>query len=593
MILDLLDIYRANTAGDALVIDNYQLKEGLYIKLYGSHREPEPLKVEKKLSYNGPLWEFFKTADFYSQLVDMNKPVDPKKQIHSNNLYAVAFKAALLTEGADTRGKFRDSVRRYYETLRSSKKDDQNMLASYQLPPVDAERTTENEIYVLSLFDYLQEQIAVQKIKANVYVKLYFQAELDEYIRESKRYLIPKIFNNNYYNVTAEEGLYGLSNSNMGMNAKKPFLEHKTTPFKAPFRVSVETALAARKLFIWLDGQKDEQGKAVTAGYLPIRSGHVYALEKTNSLCRNAHYLHLEKGTQPVIDDYDFLPGIKTKFDPPLCFNNFLLLDDFEAKHINTRAELESIVDDLFFNKNLVRNYYEKSPKPNDYFSAFQAGLLVRYKDALLNYFRKGSDDGFIHCLERLTREMLKEMLLRERHRMLENTKIARALNLRLSLFQYFNIKERMDMGDRLRGLAEGLRSKLVQDRSDKADGANIYCENEEEFFYYAGQLVRYQISKSQAYQPNYDIINHVMEAKSVDRLKEEIGKLHIKYSHALRLNHSRYNKMLAAVMAYQCPNDAITTGFDLFLAGLAAPNMIYNKSKNENEGGANNANEE
>jgi CRISPR-associated protein Csh1 len=593
MILDLLDVYGENAAGDTLVIDNYQLKEGLYIKLYGSHQEPEPLKVEKKLTYNGPLWEFFKTADFYSQLVDMNKPIDPKKQIHSNNLYAVTFKAALLTEGADARGKFRDSVKRYYEALRLPKKEDTTMLASYQFPPVDVEHSRENEEYVLSLIDYLEEQITVQKIKANIYVKLYFQAELDNYIRESKRYLIPKIFNNNYYNVTVEEGLYGLSNSNMGMNAKKPFLEHKTAPFKAPFRVSVETALAARNLFIWLNGQKDEQGKAMTSGYLPVGCDNVYALERTNSLCRNAHYLHIEKGTQPVIDDYDFLPGLKDKFEPLLCFSDFLLLDDFEAKLVHTKADLESIVDDLFFNKNLVRNYYEKSPKPNDYFSAFQAGLLVRYKDALLNYFRKGSDDGFINCLERLTREMLKEMLLRERHRMLEDTKIAKALNLRLSLFQYFNVKERANMGDRLRSLAEGLKGKLMQDRSDNEDGGNIYCESEEEFFYYVGQLVRYQISKSQAYHPNYDIINHVMEAKNVDRLKEEIRKLHIKYSHALRLNHSRYNKILSAVMAYQCPNDAITNSFDLFLAGLASPNMIYNKSRNENEGGTNNANEE
>lgn len=577
MILDLLEIYRKNAAGDTLVIDNYQLKEGLYIKLYGRRKDPEILKIEKKVSYSGELWEFLKKADFYSQLVDMNKPVDPKKKIHSNNIYSLAFKAATLLEGANAVDNFKESVIRYYNTLRSPKKEDAKILSNYKLPSLDDQLIAHNQEYVLELIDYLQEKIAEYKIKTNLYVKLYFDTDIANYIQESKRYLIPKIFNKNDYNVTIDNTIYGLSNSNMGLNAKKPFLEHKTTPFKVPFRLSTNDALEAKNMFTWLDGQKDEDGKPVTAGYLPIGTSKIFALSKKTSQQRDAHYLHLEKGKQPVIDEYDFLPGLTSRLVPPLKLDNFLLLADFNPRNIRDKSELEAIIDELFFNKNLIKNYFIKAPKPNDWFSSYQVGLLIRYKDAMHNYFRKGDKTGFLSCIDNLSQAMLKEMLLRETYKKLEDTRIAKALNLRLSLFKYFKIRGKENMGDRIRNLSEGLKKKLITDKPDE----DLLCASDEEFYYYAGQLVRYQVSKSQAYNPTYAIIDHIAEARNVGKFKQEIIKLHKKYNHALGWKNSRYNKLLAAVMGYECDDDKLN-GFDLFLAGVASGNMIYFQEKKE-----------
>lgn len=582
MILDLLDVYRKNADGDSLVIDNYQLKEGLYFKLYGSHREPEILQVEKRVSCSGELWEFIKTADFYSQLVDMNKPVDPKKQIHSSNIYAVAFKAGLLSEGANALENFRASVDRYYQVLRSPKADDAKLLSKYKFPPPDEQMIKRNQEYVLNLAEYLRQKIAEHKIKSNVYVKLYFAAGSEDYARESRRYLIPKIFNKNDYNITIDDTLYGLSNNNMGLNAKKPFLEHKTTAFKVPFRLSAADALENKNMFTWLDGQKDAAGKPVTEGYLPIGASGVFTLVKAEQQPRDAHYLHIERGTQPVIDEYDFLPGLTDKLMPPLKLDNYLLLDDFNSRNIHSRAELEGFVDDWLFNKNLTRNYFSKDPKPNNWFSSFQVGLLVRYKYALRNYFRKGDQRDFVGCIDRLTQAMLREMLRRESYPKLEDTKIAQGLNLRLSLLKYFVIKEKEEMGDRLRSLVEGLKAKLIDGKEDF-----IFCENDQEFYYYAGQLVRYLVSQSQAYKPTYAMIDHITDARDVGKFKQEILNLEKKYTHALSLKNFRYNKLLAAVMGYEAATDKVT-GFDLFLAGVASKNMIYFKEAEEGTSNAN-----
>ncbi|WP_371366617.1 hypothetical protein SRRS_09050 [Sporomusa rhizae] len=570
MILDLLDVYRKNAVGDSLVTENYQLREGLYFRLYGYHKNPDILHIEKRGSYSGELWEFIRTADFYSQLVDMNKSVDPKKQIHSNNIYSIAFKAALLTEGANAEENFKVSVIRYYQALYSAQTNDAKLVSNYQFTSPDDQIVTHNQEYVVSLIPYLKKQISKCKISSNVYIKLYFVADIAEYIQESKRYLIPKIFNRNEYNVDIAGKLYGLSNCNMGMNAKKPYLEHKTTAFRVPFRLTIDDALEAKNMLTWLDSQQDAEGKPLVERYLPIHTGNEFSSIKFNSQPRNVHYLHLERGKQPVIDEYDFLPGMISELVPPLELENFLMLDNSSPETVHRLVDLESIVDDWLFNKNLIRNYFSQAPRPNNWFSSSQVNLLIRYKEALRNYFRKGDKQGFVSCIDRLSRSMLKEMLLTESYKRVEHTKIALGLNLRLSLLKYCNIKEKNGMGDRLRSLAEGLKDKLSVCKTDE----NIVCENDQEFYYYAGQIVRYLVSVSQAQNRTYAIIDQVTDARDVDRFKQEIVKLHKKYSYLLSLESDRYNRILAAVMAYDGVTDEIT-GFDLFLAGVASKNMI------------------
>lgn len=132
-------------------------------------------------------------------------------------------------------------------------------------------------------------------------------------------------------------------------------------------------------------------------------------------------------------------------------------------------------------------------------------------------------------------------------------------------------------MGDRLRSLAEGLKAKLIIDKTDEI----VTCENDQEFYYYAGQLVRYLVSQSQTQNPTYAMIDHITDARDVNKFKQEILRLEKKYTHALQMRNTRYNKLLAAVMGYGCATDKVT-GFDLFLAGVASKNIIYFTEKEE-----------
>lgn len=60
------------------------------------------------------------------------------------------------------------------------------------------------------------------------YLKIFFEEDRDLYINEEKRYVMTKIFNKNDYNIDIDEQTYGLSNDNLALNSKKPYMEHKT-----------------------------------------------------------------------------------------------------------------------------------------------------------------------------------------------------------------------------------------------------------------------------------------------------------------------------------------------------------------------------
>jgi len=117
-----------------------------------------------------------------------------------------------------------------------------------ELKPFSQSRTIEIRDYITSKLPLIQERVRQNNVKAGRYIKVFCEADIEDYMRASNLYLIPKIFNKNDYSIRIGEKIYGLSNFNMGTNSKKPFLEHKTTAYNVPFRISLEDALDGYRL---------------------------------------------------------------------------------------------------------------------------------------------------------------------------------------------------------------------------------------------------------------------------------------------------------------------------------------------------------
>ena len=122
MILDLLESYQQISKGSNLALDNYRLKEGLYVKLKTTV-EVECYKVDKNQDMASEIYIWFRNRDFRSGLVDMNKSVDPKKKIHSNNGYSVFFKSPNPEEKITFLKVIAEHMERYFITLRDQKEN--------------------------------------------------------------------------------------------------------------------------------------------------------------------------------------------------------------------------------------------------------------------------------------------------------------------------------------------------------------------------------------------------------------------------------------------------------------------------------------
>ena len=100
------------------------------------------------------------------------------------------------------------------------------ILSITSIRPLDISKSNKNKMLFLKTIPKVRELIEKHKLKSGKYIKLYINAPISEYMEASNLYLFPKIFNNNDSNVEIDGQLYGLSNANMGQNAKTISFSH-------------------------------------------------------------------------------------------------------------------------------------------------------------------------------------------------------------------------------------------------------------------------------------------------------------------------------------------------------------------------------
>lgn len=107
MIDECLEVFRKlyEREGEKLIINKHIPKDGTYILVdIKSGKILEKLDIfynKKTKEIEGFLnqnYEYFRAYDYYSNLVDMNKPMDSKKIIHSNQIYSFFVKKDSIRE---------------------------------------------------------------------------------------------------------------------------------------------------------------------------------------------------------------------------------------------------------------------------------------------------------------------------------------------------------------------------------------------------------------------------------------------------------------------------------------------------------------
>lgn len=578
MLKDCLKVFEnilEKSNGDKLILDSYIPADGTYIivsKKDGNYEIKDTINIKidkktKKIDKSNKYYEDICKYDYNSKLIDMNKPIDGKKIIQSNNYLSFIIKKESLTNGklCDER------IEEYYSKLENPylKYSSGNSKAIYK--SVEDELGKPNIDRIEEFKDWIQKNIfnLNVEITGKDYLKIFFEAPIEEYEREGKRYLIPNIYNNNDFNINYNKEIYGLPNDNMGLNAKKPYLENKTRKVTVSYLLNNSDVLLQKKFFDYLMNFA-VMGRVNV--YIDTDNNEIKAYENGDMPDKNFNgiFLRIKKGKEVEIVDYDVITSYKSNLIKKFNFKNILEIDQ-TSKNVSIQnyheigkiKDIQQILNEVFFSKYLVNNYFID---PGD-ISINDGSLknnLILSRNILFNYIYKGVDNGVFNVLNKVSLSLIKGSI--------DNGYIPKAshqFNLRWSLINYF--KGGRDMADMIHDIKDSLRIKINASITDKLD-------NDDEYYFAVGQLVGYLLSKNRGKKKPHSLANPFINGKSNDDIKEKLRRLYSKYSYDLDSKGKRFNNLYTMIIGYVPEDNKVNQ--DLVLGGYLSNNLIYESTK-------------
>lgn len=573
MLKECLEIFKKEyeKKGEGYITDSYTLPEASYILIDENGNIEDKIEVSKKdKDKTGASYEYFAQRDYLSKLVDMNKPMDPAKIIHSNNYLSFFVKKENLkiVESSGKRKLTNEIIDKYYDLLsepreKYTKKDKKKMYES-----VEKKYGKANVSEIERNRRWIKENVfsILEKVKDDKnYVKIFFKKDIDTYQKESEKYIIPSIYNCNDYNVLTDNGIVGLPNDNMGANSKKPYLMNKSRKNVMPYLVSTTEVFLQKKFFDLLMNYACEGDRNIY-----VADGWIKNKPNDNF---TGYFLRIQKGKEVEIHDFDVITGFKQKIDGLIVdlvipINYLKLKQSLDYGRIKDIRVLEKNISDVFFNKFLVNNYFmeAKDIKLNDF---KVKEMLLKSRKAFFNLFYKGNSSIIKNIFEKISLEIIKNSICNGYF-----VKAAEQFNLRCALIKYFKGGDD-NMADMLGKLVQGLREKMNVKTTGK-------IQSDEEYYFGVGQLTNYLISLNKSNKKMHSLINPILNCKSDERLKQEIEKLFKKYNYTIQKGNKRFNNLFAMVLSYKAEGKIKS---DILTAGYLYSNLIYEtKKENDNE---------
>lgn len=578
MLQDCLDVFKNlyKEKVNKLIVDNHIPADGTYVLISFDKDEGEIID-SFKINYNkktdkveGRSNKYFKEVcnfDYNSKLIDMNKSIDRKKIIHSNNYLSFFIKKENLSNGKLTEA----IIDNYYDIL-------SNPYLKYNKPKAkEIYESVENPLEEIDqellekMRNWIKENIFKLdeldiEISGKDYLKIFIYLPLEKYECEGKRYLIPNIYNSNDFNEKIKDKLYGIPNDNMNLNSKKPYLENKSRKIKVPYLVDNDEILIQKKFFDYLMN-------LATLGKV-----HLYIDDKIDAK-KNGEvrekdfqgmYMRLKKGTEVEILAYDDITAYTYDLKNRIYFNDVLELKDDLKTDVGygtciNRTDLQILLNEVLFSKYLKNNYFADTKQISKSIkdSVIKENVLIS-REALFNWIFKGQEYGIYNILDKVSLELIKNSLSKG-----NGTKASHQFNLRCALEVYFNGGK--NMGDIIKDLKSNLKEKLSKEETDT-------FTSDEEYYFAIGQLASYLLSQSKSKSKPHSLVNPFINTKNNDVIKKRLKNIYLKYNYNI---YGKVVKNIYAMILSYAPVGRVNQ--DMILAGYLHNNLIYESKKKEN----------
>lgn len=570
-----------NEKGERFITDSYELEPGDYF-IVKSDRSYSHIKIEriKKIEENSNRrtiedYEYLAERDYLSRLLDMNKPIDGKKQIHSNNYLSFFVKNNVLSE---KKKELEESIEKYYEILKNPflKYDKGEKKRVYTQLEEKLGKPSEEKIQ--KNYEWIKENL--YKIKEEIkdgkeYIKIFFDEDIEEYKKENERYVIPNIYNSVDYNVIINDETYGLPNNNLNLNSKKPYLENKTRKEKytVPYLLNEEEVFKQKKFFDYIYNMANSGKRNI---YISSDKKEIIPLETKESLSDNftGYYLRIRKDkSESAIERYDIISDYRAEIYPEIkildCLGNGDKGKLEYGSSIKKNSELAARLNNLLFNGKLYGIIFENL-KDLKIFDEKIKNIANQYKEVFFELLYKGDIKKFAANYRKIFLELIKNSLCKKDY-------ITEAYDM-------FNLMA--SIGDSIkqeRGMTVNKHQEIKEKFRNIFETGVGEIENDEEYFFALGQLAKFLISRNRITVKTHELAVRVIESRDIEGLKREIYKLFRKYAYDIGFYSTKFNTLYERILGYEVESEEIN--MDRLLGGYLADSLIYEKSvKEENE---------
>ena len=571
MIDEALEVFKKiyDKEGEKLVVNKHIPKDGTYILVnIKSGKIIEKLNIfydKKAKKIDGELnqyYGYFRAFDYYSNLVDMNKPMDPKKTIHSNQIYSFFIKKDSIRENKLTKSiieGYKKNLLNPEEKYNSKEGKELYKNIAEKLPKI--EKDIVEDIF-LWIEDNVNENLLENDNKKD-YLKIFFVEEdldksLELFKNEHKRYIIPNIFNSNDYNKKIGETIYGLSNNNMGLNAKKAFLENKTRRVSTPYLVNTDEILLQYAFYNYL---------------LPeVKQGNYFIYFLENEIiprtykegCPNGAKYLLNASYSKDVDIKNF--NVISKNSSEEININFKEIlhqkkkdtDEIEYGNLNKEKMMNNINKILFYNSllgNFLLNDGDLDIKDIEI-----KKLLMKYRNAFYKWFYLNDETEVKKNIRKIYLD---------------------AVMVAIGNGHFFKASQQLDFGFCLEKYFYG-KSELMEEIMNVKEvflnhtlsEEDWEFSNDEEYFFAVGQILAYINYMRNSKAKSLNFIKQLTFVKNIDVLKEKIKKIVISYSHIFETKNKKINRTISNISLYQPKEIRI----DILLAGFTADIIFFKK---------------
>ena len=409
MLKDCIEIFQkkiehiGNECGnaDALILDNYIPADGDYIVVKKDESIVKcSIKMDKKagrlvkdLSDGDSQYEDIVFYDYHSRLVSNRKSQDPKRIIQSNNYLSFWVKKDSLTNGKLNM----KSIERYFDILSNPRAKYKNAKDSRMYDYIFPVVGEVNQEKLEKCRNWIKHHIFNMQdfgvdTSGKDYLKIFFEEDRDLYINEEKRYVMTKIFNKNDYNIDINEQTYGLSNDNLALNSKKPYMEHKTRKNVVSYLITLEEAVTQRKFFDYL---LNEANRGYTNIFFDSDEDEII-LKKAGEFITedfSGFLIQIQKGKEELfIQHQDTIVDYKYNLYKHFQYRDVIgsARDEDVYKEYVNKKQMLAVLDEVIFSKCLSRNFFTDDINVNP---ELKRNIIIS-RDAIFAWLYKGQDKG-------------------------------------------------------------------------------------------------------------------------------------------------------------------------------------------------------